>query len=348
MVKKVLVTGASGTVGYEVIQELTRRDRYVIRILCLDRTYERRLFSPQKDKIDIVWGDIRNIHDVQDSINGVDFVIHTAGIIPPLADQNPGLTYQVNMEGTRNLVEAMKCEDEPPKIIFTSSISVYGDRIENPLISVDDPINPSKGDVYARSKIAAEEIIQEAKVPWYIFRLCGILARNFKIQPLMFHMPLDTALEWCHPEDVGYALVEALEHQLLTGRIFNLGGGEKCRIKAGDFLDDMFDIWGLDADILPKYSFAIQNFHSGYYEDGHRLNNVLNFQKKTLLDYYEYISTKISPLQKFLVRSIPRNIIRRWLISMSEPLNAIKKNNEVLIERFYGSRKKFNDLVANA
>lgn len=347
MVKKVLLTGASGTVGHEVLLELIRRDRYSIRILSPDRDYERKLFSKYQDKLEIVWGDIRNINDVEKAVNGsgVDFVIHMAGIIPPLADEKPYLAHDVNVGGTKNIIDAIGERNKPTKIIFTSSISVYGDRLINPYITVEDPLQPSLGDEYARSKIAAEEIIQKSNIHWSIFRLCGILTKKMKIQPLMFHMPLDTALEWCHPEDVGYALVEALEHRSLSKKIFNLGGGENCRIKAGDFLKKIFNIWGLDPGILPNYAFAIQNFHSGYYADSHHLNEILHFQKKNLQDYYIQLRNMVSPMQKVLLQLIPKSIIRKWLLNMSEPLKAIKVNNEELIERYYGSRKKFYEMI---
>lgn len=347
MVKKVLVTGASGAVGHEALKELfNRKDRYDIRIFCLDRPYERKLFSQFKD-MEIFWGDIQDYQDVQKAVHGVDYIIHTAGIIPPLADENPDLAGRVNVEGTRNLIQAMKSEHQPPKIVFTSSISVYGDRIKTPNIVLGDPINPSDGDEYARTKISAEKIIRESGVPWTIFRLCGILVKTLKIQPLMFHMPLDTPLEWCHPSDAGYALVESLAHESVLGEIYNLGGGEKCRIMAHDFMESMFNLWGLSAKVLPKYAFAIQNFHSGYYADGYKLNEILHFQRKTLQDYLETIRNSVSPFQKVFVKFIPRRLIRGWLTRMSEPLKAIRENNEVLIQRFYGSRNNFNQLLSS-
>ena len=349
MRKVVLVTGASGTVGFEVFRELlSRQEQYSIRLLCLDRKFERQLFSPFGRKVEIVWGDIGDYEVVKRAIKGVDFVIHTAGIIPPLADENPGLARAVNEDGTKNVIKAMKAEDKGSRIVFTSSISVYGDRLKNPNILVGDPINPSDGDEYARTKIRAEEIIQSSGVSFSIFRLCGILTRTLNIQPLMFHMPLDTALEWCHPEDVGFALVEALQHDTLSEKIFNLGGGRACRIKARDFVRKMFNLWGLDAKILPNYAFALHNFHSGYYADGYKLNKILNFQRKTLQDYYEFIQLTVSPLQKHLVRFVPSSLIRQWLLMKSEPLKAIRENNERLIKRFYGSREIFDKLVVDA
>jgi nucleoside-diphosphate-sugar epimerase len=346
MMQKVLLTGASGAVGFEAFQELLRRkDRYAIRILSLDTIYERNLFKPHLDQVEIVWGDIRNSADVSRAVCDVDSILHVAGIIPPAADQNPDLSKSVNVTGTKNLVTAMLQQSKPPKIIFTSSIAVYGDRLKNPYIQVGDPLNPSDSDVYAQTKIDAEKIIQSSGVQWTIFRLCGILVDRLQIQPLMFHMPLETALEWCHVADAGYGLVQALEHNSILGQIFNFGGGQECRTKAKDFLDQMLPMWGLSTGVLPDFAFATRNFHSGYYVDGDPLNQILNFRRKTLQDYFDTMRKRISPFQRILVRSIPQFFIRYWLLKMSEPLKAIKENNENLIQRFYGSREAFEHLL---
>ncbi len=346
MRKTVLLTGASGEVGYEALTELVRRkDQFDTRILSLGTKSERKLFKRFLPTIKPIWGDLRNPETVARAVEGVDAVVHVAGIIPPVADHHPYLAHDVNVGGTKNILAAIRQQKIRPKLIFTSSISVYGDRLQNPDIQIGDPLIPSDGDEYARTKIAAEKMIQDAGTSWSIFRLCGILVKKLGIQPLMFHMPLDTALEWAHRTDVGYALVQAINEERVTGHIFNLGGGEKMRITARDFLRRMFPMWGLDAKILPDFAFATQNFHSGYYTDGDALEKILKFRRTTLPDYFDTVREKISPLQRVFVKSLPNFMIREWLLRMSEPLQAIKENNEKLIARYYGSREAFNQLV---
>lgn len=345
MRRKILLTGASGSVGFEAFQELVkRRVCHDIRILSLDRSQERQLFKPYSGRVEMVWGDIRNPEVGRKAVQGVDVVLHAAGIIPPTADHHPELAHAVNVLGTKNLVDACGLEANPPKFIYTSSVSVYGDRVADPDIRVGDPLRPSDGDQYAQTKIEAEKIIQASRLRWSIFRLCGVLVKQLKIQPLMFHMPLDTALEWCHDSDAGYALIQAIDREAIEGRIFNLGGGEKCQITARDFLKKMFPMWGLDSGILPDYAFATRNFHSGYYRDGDLLNNLLRFRRRTLQDYLDEMRSRVSPLQRWMVGAIPRSILRKWLLKMSDPLKAIQENNEALIGRFYGSRDAFEHL----
>lgn len=346
MKNKVLLTGASGSVGFEAFQELLRRrEHFDIRIFCLDRPVEHKMFKKYQDDVEIIWGDIRNQDDVRKAVVGVDTVIHTAAVIPPLADHDPDLAWRVNVDGTRHVLTAMKKHNPASRLVYTSSVSVYGDRLENSNIRVEDPLRPSIGDAYAGTKIEAEKMIQQSGLKWAIFRLCGILTNSLGIQPLMFHMPLDTALEWCHASDAGYALVESINCEKISGRIFNLGGGALCRVKARQFLQEMFPMFGLAPAVLPEHAFATQNFHSGDYMDGDELDSILGFRRKTLKDYYATVKRQISPLQRFFVHLIPKSIIRAYFERMSEPLKAIRENDRELIERFYGSRKAFDSLI---
>ncbi len=342
MTKKVLLTGASGEVGFEAFKELLhRRDHYSLRILSLDQKRERKLFEPYTDQVEIIWGDLRNQDDVDAAVDGVDVILHAGAVIPPAADHFPDLAWEVNVGGTFNVLAAMKKQKQPPRLIFTSSISVYGDRIHEPEIKIGDPLNPSLGDEYARTKIEAERLIRNSGMKWTMFRLCGILTSNMKIQPLMFHMPLETALEFCHNSDAGYALVQAIECDALLGRIFSLGGGNECRIMARNFIHRMLPLFGLAPDIIPEHAFATRNFHSGFYADGDELDALLGFRRKSLHDYFNTVRNSTSPLKRFLVGMIPRFIVRNWLIRMSEPLKAVSENNLDLISRFYGSLEDY-------
>ena len=162
MKQTLLLTGASGEVGFETFRELlNRRQRYNLRVFCLDTKVERKLFSPYQGQVDIFWGDLRDPGAVSRAVEGADAVIHTAALIPPMADHRPQLAWDINVGGTRHLLAAMKKQDPAPRLVYTSSVSVYGDRVANPEIRVGDPLRPSMGDEYAKTKIQAEKLIQQ-------------------------------------------------------------------------------------------------------------------------------------------------------------------------------------------
>ena len=151
-----------------------------------------RSLKPFSGRIEIIYGDINDVQTVEEISKNKDIAIHLAAVIPPLADEDPELAYQVNVKGTENLILALEKNSPKCYLLFSSSISVYGDRLRNPEISVGDTLRPSHGDRYGETKIRCEKIIQGSNLSWSIFRLSAIMG-NHKISKLMFHMPLETS-----------------------------------------------------------------------------------------------------------------------------------------------------------
>ncbi len=138
------MTGAGGSVGREALMLLLHEaDSYNVRIFDLDTPANRRFFADFGDAVEVFYGDITRKDDLRDPIIGTDVVIHLASVIPPLANEKTHLVDRVNVGGTKNLVEIM--EQYAPKafLLFASSVAVYGDRLQNPYIRVEDPLLPS-------------------------------------------------------------------------------------------------------------------------------------------------------------------------------------------------------------
>ena len=287
--KRILLTGASGTVGREVLRQLCESDaRNEITVFDIKTRSSVRVFRKHRDRINVVFGDISVKNDIYKACSNKDIVIHLAAIIPPLADKDPSLAEAVNIDGTRNLIESLTELSPDTFFIYSSSISVYGDRCRDPWIRVTDPLLPSDRDEYARTKIEAEKLIRNSGLNWSIFRLTAIMGiENHKASALMFHMPLDSRMEIATPGDTGRAFINAISRtDVINKNTYNLSGGEKCRISYRDFLSRSFEIFGLGKLDFRENSFAGRNFHCGYYADGDILNNILDFRRETIDDYF--------------------------------------------------------------
>ena len=304
----ILITGAFGNVGLSTLKELIKHNNK-IRIFEIPNKKNKKISKRYKNKAELFWGDIRRREDVAHAIKDQDIIIHLAAIIPPLADDNPELANEVNVDGTSNLIEEIKFQKKKAKIIFSSSIAVYGDRRANPMIKVDDPLLPSQGDNYAISKIKAEELIKESGVTYAIFRLTYITSVNkLDMDPLMFHMPLDTPIEICDTKDVGLALANAVECPGIWGKTFNIAGGESCRTYYKDYIDKMMELFGLGKNFLPDFAYAKSDFHCGYM-DTKQSQSLLKYQNHNLEDYYNEVNKKIG-LKRYFTRII------RWMIKL--------------------------------
>ncbi len=336
--KKILLTGASGTVGYEVLKHLHDLQDFNVTVFDIDNTKSKLVFR-QFSNIKVIYGDISDNTDMLKIQPNFDVVIHLAAIIPPAADKNPILTHRINVEGTKNLIQQIEKTSPNAFFIYCSSISVYGDRVKNPDIIVSDILSISEGDIYGQSKMDAETIVRNSNLHWTIFRLAAIM-KNHKMTKLMFHMPLNTKLEICTPEDTARAFVNAIFHiGELKGKIYNLGGGEKCCISYLDFLQRSFKIFGLGKLNFPKFAFAERNFHCGYFADGNILENILHFRKDNIDSYFEKTKSSIAVYKKKLAHLFSP-LIKAFLLSQSEPYKAYRKNDRKLIQHFFYTDKK--------
>lgn len=331
--KNVLLTGASGTVGFAALKQLIASDLYAITVFDKENEQSRKKLLALGNQVNVVFGDISVESDLH-SIKDMDYVIHLAAIIPPVADDFPELAKKVNLIGTQNLIKQLELYSPNAFFLYSSSISVYGDRIENPWINVGDVLQPSVGDYYAETKILAEASIQNSKLEYTIFRLAAIMG-NHKISKLMFHQPLNTALEIATPRDTARAFVNGIEKQAaLSKKIFNLGGGETCRISYKGFLERSFKIFGLGQMNFPKYSFADKNFHCGYYQDGGDLEEIVHFRQDTLEDYFKMEEEKVSFGRKIATQLFNKPI--KWfLLQKSEPYEAYKHKDAKQMNHYF-------------
>ncbi len=334
---RILVTGASGTVGKEVVyQLLNEKENYDVTVFDLKTKNSKKLFGQFGDNIRIYYGDIGNKETVAQACKDKDAIIHLAAIIPPLSDENHVLAEKVNVRGTRNLIKGIQSHSPSAFFLYSSSVSVYGDRLQHPLIKTVDPLVPCERDFYAKTKLTAERLIREQLTHWTIFRLTAIMgAHNHSASPLMFHMPLDTKMEICTPSDTARAFVHALRHQTeLEQHIFNLSGGANCRISYDEFIRRSFRISGLGKLNFKPGTFAKKNFHCGYYTDGDDLEKILHFRHDTIEDYFDQLRQSVSPLQKG-VTLLLRYFIKRRLQKLSEPYGALKKNIRSDIDYYF-------------
>ncbi|MFD2575090.1 NAD-dependent epimerase/dehydratase family protein [Haoranjiania flava] len=333
--KNILLTGGGGTVGFEVLKQLTGlSDKYTTTVFDVFSKVNRKKFASLNNNFSIVYGDITQKEAVRKVCRNVDVVIHLAAIIPPLADEKPELAYKVNVEGTKNLLDSLQELSPDAFFMYSSSISVYGDRLTEPAIKVGDALQPSEADYYAETKIACEELIKQTRLDWTIFRLAAIMG-NHKISKLMFHMPLATSLEIATPADAARAFVNGIEQRpVLNKRIFNLGGGEKNRTTFRKFLDRSFDVFGLGKADFPEKTFAEKNFHCGYYADGADLENIVHFRQDTLDTYFEDVKKNVNPFVRILTKPFA-GFIKKQLVKKSEPLAAMRNKDGKLISRFF-------------
>lgn len=269
-------------------------------------------------RLEVVRGDVCNIAHVGEAVRGVDAVIHLGAMIPPAADRHPRLSTYVNEGGTANLVRALERRSPDARLVFASSVAVYGDRRRDPLIRPGDAVNPGSHDAYAQAKVAAERVVAHSSLRWVILRLSYVVSPDkLAMDPLMFSMPLDTRIEVCSVADTARAFVNALDAPGVEGRILTIAGGEACRTTYRDYLDTMTTLFGLGPRLLPDAAFSTADFHCAHV-DTTESESLLHYQRETLADYYLAVSRRVHA-RRLVLRGVPflRGVIRARLARRS-------------------------------
>lgn len=155
--KNVLITGAGGFIGSHLVER------------CVDEGYRVRALirysssgswgwlenSKYKDKIDVVFGDVRDLESVQAAINGCDTVFHLAALVGvPYSYHSVASYIKTNIEGTYNVLYAAR-KSKASNVLVTSTSETYGTAQYTPI----DENHPQVGQSpYAAAKIAADQL----------------------------------------------------------------------------------------------------------------------------------------------------------------------------------------------
>ncbi|NQE05808.1 hypothetical protein C5S32_08050 [ANME-1 cluster archaeon GoMg1] len=246
--KRILVTGSSGFVGKNLIEELKRQDADVLTLTDHDG---RRMDIRDQQRVMRIINEIRNI----------DIIYHLAAITSvPFSFENPRETYDVNVLGTLNILELCRsCNAD--KIVFASSY-VYGQPQYLP-IDEKHPLQPTNP--YARSKILGEELCRAYNTDFGVkciilrpFNIYGVgQGKNFLI-PLIIAQLRYGKIELKDPEpkrDFIY-ISDVIDAYIKAGEfngdfdVFNIGYGKSYSVK--EIVDKIIYLYGKDVKV--KYS----------------------------------------------------------------------------------------------
>ncbi len=355
--RTILLTGASGSMGGEAFHELKRRSHELnTRLLLRPSKVNKKQFArfDGRDGVEIVWGDLTSADDVRRAVTGVDLVLHPAAMISPAADRNPAMARKINVDGTRNIIEAIKAQPsgaENIPLVYVASVAQYGDRLP-PIewINVGDPLKPSVHDYYALTKMEAETAVIESGLKyWASLRQTYIAIPNTLslLDPIMFHQPLNQRIELITSRDAGYGLVQTIDApDEFWCRVYNMSGGPNCRVTFVDYMERVFSMLGLGAvdKIFDRNWFAVQNFHCGYYQDSHVLNDYLGHFRDDLDDHLQQLDDAFPRWMRLGSSICPKPIIKAYMKRMVDPLRWIEEDNHAYVNAFFGSRETWESI----
>ena len=286
----VLITGGAGSVGRQLVEMFAESGR-AVRIFDLPMMDFSGLEG--REGIEIVRGDITDADGVRSAVAEADAVLHLAALLPPNSERNRDLTFRVNVGGTQNIIAAMESENPGARLVFTSSISTYGDTsTEEPPVRVGH--SQSAIDIYADSKIEGEKLIAESSLDnTVVLRIAGISVPAFLEPPNPWPFMEDQRVEMVHRDDVVDALFASVSALDAGGRVLNIGGGPSWQLRGHDYVRDFFEVMGAPVEM------ATYRDTPGWMDwyDTEESQRILGYQNRS---YQHYIGEMQAIIQKMM------------------------------------------------
>ena len=170
---RVLVTGGSGFLGTTLVRRLLAGPVAVSGANPeeIDELFSVDLVDPPADiavdpRVRSVTGELG---DALDRLPAANLVFHLAGVVSGAAEADFDLGMSTNLDRTRALLEHGRAQSEPPVVVFTSSLAVYGaDPAVGPLGEVDDNTLPRPQSSYGVQKFIGEQLVADYTRRGYI------------------------------------------------------------------------------------------------------------------------------------------------------------------------------------
>lgn len=266
--KKIVVVGGAGLIGSHTVDALTRED--VGEIIIYDnfvRGTTKNLSSALKDprvKIYDVGGDILQADILNSALKGADGVFHFAALWLLQCHEYPRSAFQTNIEGTFNVLEA--CVNQNVKrLVYSSSASVYGDAVEEPMTE-EHPFNNTN--FYGATKVAGEQMARahhhRYNLPYVGLRYMNVYGarQDYKGAYIAVIMKMLDALDegtapkiygdgsqaydFVHVHDCAMANVKAMQADTVD-EFYNVGTGIRTSIK--ELAEMILEVTGSDLQV---------------------------------------------------------------------------------------------------
>lgn len=312
----VLLTGAFGNVGTSALGELLKQGH---RVRCFDlhNKVNEKAALRLAGRAEVVWGDLRNPGDVAAAVRGQDVVAHLAFIVPKLSvtgvesEKRPDWARSINVGGTQNVIEAIKAQPRPARLVFASSLHVYGlTQDQPPPRTASDPVRPVEH--YARHKVECEQMVRASGLEWAILRFAAAMPISLKLDPGMFDVPLSNRMEFVHTRDVGLAVANATASPAVWGKLLLIGGGTRCQYYYREIVERVLTAAGVG--MLPAAAFTTTPFATDWL-DTTESQQLLRYQTRDLGDYCNDVAAKLGHLRA-LARAF-RPLVRYALVRKS-------------------------------
>lgn len=336
MVKRVLITGITGMVGSHLADYLLEHTDWNIYGMCrwrspldnVDHLLDR---ANKKDRVEFIYGDLNDfaslLHVLE--ISKPDYVFHLAAqSYPRTSFDSPTETYNTNVIGTSNLLEAIRKLKIDPVIHVCASSEVFG-RVKKEDLPIHEEITFQPASPYAISKAGTDligrfygEAYNMKVMTTRMFTHTGprrgdvfaestfakqiAMIENDLLPPIVKVGNLDSLRTWADVRDAVRAYYMLVTINPVPGQYYNIGGNFSCSIK--DMLDYLLSISTrkdikieIDTDRLRPIDADLQVPTTEKFRKHTGWEPIITFEK-TMNDLLNYWRDRVKKGKNFLSR----------------------------------------------
>lgn len=282
--KKVLVTGAAGTIGLQVIKYLLSEGKYEIAALDLKNSCNMQKLKKYKNRLNVIYGDVCNRVLIEALVKDFDIIIHLAGVLPPLADIKKGLAEEIDYKACENITRAISYYNPKCHLFFASTMALGKNK------NIAD-------DYYNETKKNCENLIKEKLKYYTIYRFPLVLSQVK--ESLVLNGKKDANVYWITKEDAAYSLVKGLSFKdVLNKKFYNVYDGE---ILYQDLLKNILNEYGISMKYILNRLFVDQIEYNFKISEKNDLNEIMAFRNTSINDYYKSLrkNGKKRAIQRF-------------------------------------------------
>lgn len=226
--KKIIITGATGSIGRSLTQQLIARGDAVTVFTRNPESAKKKIADASKY---FKW-EYENPDAWMNELNGVDTVVHLAGAnlgAKRWNDEYKKLAYDSRILSTKNLVEAIKAVEQKPKaFICSSAVGIYGNRYDEILDEKSSAGNDFMANICKDWEKEAEKVEQygvrrvSVRTGLVMQKDEGVLKKMLFPFKLFIGGPLGSGRQWfpwIHIDDIVGIYMQAIDNEKVSGAI---------------------------------------------------------------------------------------------------------------------------------
>lgn len=207
--KNILITGAAGSIGYQLANSLSGDSDINLTLLDLKSSYSVKRLKKLKQLCEVIYGDVNDSNLMIKLIHRNDIIIHLASVDPVISNNFPELCSEINEMGTANICRIINNTNNKCFLIYASSV-----------------VNDNPNSVYENTNLKNEKYISSKLYKYSILRLEPVLIAK---ENTMVSIDKNSEVEFVCINDVITLIEDIIKNQArYNKKTLNVSGGQKC------------------------------------------------------------------------------------------------------------------------